>query len=146
MLITIVLVAALLMLTSIYCLINSTAMLITGVAPNNWKKLFYFSLCTGLLLGLASWLATFWMLLPYENIAGEGWFAGLPFMAVYIDASDYHYQFNFTRASVVANGLFWFLLPAIFLHLYGRRWQAAQLRAVAQARAKAEAETDTEAD
>ena len=129
MLITIFVAASLLMLAGVYSLFSSLFLSLSGRGPKNWKKLCYGSLLAGLVLGLASWLGTFWMLLPYPNIAGEGWFAGFPYVAVYVDGTGYHYYFNFTQASVVANGIFWFLLPMAGLHLYGRHWRRQQQKA-----------------
>ncbi|MFZ6638604.1 hypothetical protein ACO0LL_02635 [Undibacterium sp. TC4M20W] len=126
MLITIFLAASLLVLAGSYSLCSNLYLLFSGVRPKNWQKHFYLCLLAGLLLGLASWLGTFWMLLPYPNIAGDGWFAGFPYVAVYIDDTAYHYQFGFTKASVIANGVFWFLLPMTGLHLYARYWQRQQ--------------------
>jgi len=126
MLITISVAASLLMLAGVYSLFSSLLLSFSGNGPGNWKKLCYSSLAAGLVLGLASWLGTFWMLLPYPNIAGEGWFAGFPYVAVYVDSSDYHYYFNFTKLSVIANGIFWFLLPMIGLNVYGRHWHRRQ--------------------
>ncbi|PXX43753.1 hypothetical protein [Undibacterium pigrum] len=126
MLITIVVAASLLMLAGMYSLVHSLFFSPSDKRPKNWNKLLVWSLLAGLVLGLASWLGTFWMLLPYPNIAGEGWFAGFPYMAVYIDATNYHYQFSFTRTSVIANAVFWFLLPMAGLHVYGRHWRRQQ--------------------
>ncbi|MFZ6872344.1 hypothetical protein ACO0LF_09790 [Undibacterium sp. Di27W] len=126
MLMIIVVTASLLMLAGTYSLFASLYWSRSGNYPKNWKKLFFYSLLAGLLLGLASWLGMFWMLLPYPNIAGEGWFAGFPYMAVYVDATGYHYHFNFTQASVIANAVFWFLLPMAGLHVYGRYWYRQQ--------------------
>ncbi|MDP1977449.1 hypothetical protein [Undibacterium sp.] len=129
MLITIVVAASLLMLAGVYSLFNSLFLSRTGHCPKNWNRLCLGSLLAGLVLGLASWLGTFWMLLPFPNIAGEGWFAGFPYMAVYIDGTGYRYQFSFTRISVIANAVFWFLLPMAGLHVYGRHWRRQQQKA-----------------
>lgn len=126
MFITIIMAASVLMLAGAYSLISNLLHVGRSDSPANWKKLSYVALAAGILLALCSWLGTFWMLLPYPNVAGEGWFAGLPFMAVYVDATDNHYDFNFTKASVIANAIFWFLLPMSCLYLYGRHWRRRQ--------------------
>jgi magnesium-transporting ATPase (P-type) len=123
MLISIVVAASLLMLAGIFSFVQAWVFPSSGASPKNWRKLFYWTIAGGLLLALLSWLATFWMLYPYPNVLGEGWFAGMPFMAVYIDANQNNYHFNFTQVSVIANACFWFLMPVTILYLYGLQWR-----------------------
>lgn len=130
MLISLMLLAGVLMLTSAYSLICNLLFWYRSTGyPKHWKKLFLGSLLAGLLLALTSWLGTFFFLLPYRNIVGDGWFAGLPFVAVYIDGNDNYYDFSFTRLSMLANIVFWFLLPMSGLHLYGQHWRRRQAKA-----------------
>ncbi|MFZ6770712.1 hypothetical protein ACO0LM_26955 [Undibacterium sp. Di26W] len=129
MLIFIVIAATLLMLASVWGLVGIWRFAKSGVTPKNWKKLVFSTVGAGVLLGLLSSLATFWMLFPYPNSLGPGWFAGLPFVAVYVDGNDNHYHFSFTQASVIANACFWFLLPFAFLRVYAAIWRRQQLGA-----------------
>ena len=68
----------------------------------------------GLALAVASWPLTGFMAYPYAGTNGNpGRVAGIPFMAAYFDEQGRDYVGTQTMVAVLANAVFWFLVPRL---------------------------------
>jgi len=69
----------------------------------------------GLVIGAATWPLTYWMTYPISNEGERWWVVGFPFLVAVFDSEGRDYVGPLTMPGVVANGLFWFLVPQIVL-------------------------------
>jgi len=92
----------------------------TGGA-STWRRWLWLSLLLGVLLGAASWPLTYWMGYPIHVEAEVGRVVGFPFFVAYFDSEGRDYVGTFTMPGVIANGLFWFIVPQLVLYLLLRR-------------------------
>ena len=90
-------------------------------ASANWKKLRLCVLIIGLLIGVLSWPGTFLMGYPISSGTETIRVVGIPFIAAYFDNTGRDYIGPLTMLSVIGNGIFWFLVPHIFLAIYLRQ-------------------------
>ena len=90
-------------------------------APLKWKKLRRYVLIIGLLIGVLSWPGTFLMGYPITSGKETIRVVGIPFIAAYFDSAGRDYIGPQTMLSVIGNGIFWFLVPHIFLAIYLRQ-------------------------
>jgi hypothetical protein len=79
--------------------------------PKNWKRRRIIVIILGLLIGVASWPGTYFMGYPYKGETETGRVVGLPVMVAYFDSEGRDYISPFTMPAVVANFIFWLLLP-----------------------------------
>ena len=89
--------------------------------PKNWSKIRIFLLVAGLVVGIATWPLTYWMGYPI-NINEENWrIVGIPFFVAAFDSAGRDYVGLLTMPSVIANSVFWALLPQLVLLLWAKR-------------------------
>jgi len=81
------------------------------------QGVFTFVVLIGSLMGIGSWLATGLMGYPVETPEGVGRAVGVPFFVAFFDFRGRDYLGPLTIVAVVANAVFWFLVPQIFLSL-----------------------------
>jgi hypothetical protein len=98
--------------------------------PKNWRRLLAGALICGLLLAPASWVGTYFLGYPLSSSQGlTGRVVGIPFMAAWFDSEGRDYVGPTTLPAVLANAVFWFLVPQIALAAYAwgsrRRLSAA---------------------
>ena len=90
-------------------------------APHSLRRWVWVCLLLGVLLGAASWPLTFWMGYPIHVDAEVGRVVGFPFFVAYFDSEGRDYVGVLTMPGVVANCLFWFLLPQLVVYLFARK-------------------------
>ena len=88
---------------------------------STWRRWLWRSLLFGVLLGAASWPLTYWMGYPIHVEAEVGRVVGFPFFVAYFDSEGRDYVGMLTMPGVIANGLFWFIVPQVALYLLLRR-------------------------
>ncbi len=79
------------------------------------------ALVLGVVLDGASWPLTYWMGYPIHVEAEPGRVVGIPFFVAYFDSAGRDYVGPLTMPGVIANSLFWFAVPQIFLYAFNRR-------------------------
>jgi hypothetical protein len=99
--------------------------------PPHWRRLRLGAVILGIILGLASWPLTFWMGYPVATPEGQARAVGLPFFAAFFDSAGRDYVGPVTFVSCVANSLFWFLVPQLFVAASGRRWRRRRIQEAA---------------
>jgi hypothetical protein len=90
-------------------------------APLKWKKLRRYVLIIGLLIGVLSWPGTFFLGYPISSGTETIRVVGIPFIAAYFDSAGRDYISPLMLLGVTGNGIFWFLVPHIFLAIYLRQ-------------------------
>jgi len=73
----------------------------------------------GAALALASWLARDSLAYAGEGPNGPGTVIGIPFFVAFVDAAGKGGMTFLTAPLALLNAAFWFLLPQLFLALYG---------------------------
>ena len=73
----------------------------------------------GAALALASWLARDSLAYAGEGPNGPGTVIGIPFFVAFVDAGGKGGMTFLTAPLALLNAAFWFLLPQLFLALYG---------------------------
>jgi hypothetical protein len=77
-----------------------------GPAPNKWRVLRFTTLVIGILIGITSWLLTYWMTYAIDTPEGIGHIVGLPFFVAFFDSAGRDYIGPLTMPGMVANAFF----------------------------------------
>lgn len=94
-----------------------------GPAPRKWKVIRARLFVIGIPAGLATWPLTYWMGYRVETADGVYRIVGIPFMVACFDSAGRDYVGPLTMPGVIANIVFWSLLPQVFLLFWGRIWR-----------------------
>jgi len=122
---TIVIVLAVLglvgIVASIYASTKTKNIFKESERPKNWNKIRIFAFIIGGVIGVATWPLTYWMGYPIE-INEENWrIVGMPFFVAAFDSIGRDYVGVLTMPGVIANSIFWALLPQLGLFLWAKR-------------------------
>lgn len=90
----------------------------SSISSRRW---FWAAILIGVASGIASWPLTYWMGYSIHIESEVGRVVGFPFFVAYFDSAGRDYVGPLTLPGVIANGLFWFLIPQLALHLYNLR-------------------------
>jgi hypothetical protein len=75
----------------------------------------------GAIVGIATWPATYFMGYPLHVGKEVARIVGVPFFVAYFDAEGADFVGPLTMPGVIANSIFWFLLPQTILFFVWRR-------------------------
>lgn len=92
-----------------------------GLAPERWHMYRKIAIVLGVICGIASWLLTGAMGYRTETPEGIGRIVGIPFMVAFFDSRGRDYVSSFMMISIIANAVFWSLLPQLPLLFWGYR-------------------------
>ncbi len=108
-------------IAGIYSSIKANSIFKEMNTPTNWKRTRIVIIIVGLVIGMATWPLTYWMGYPII-INEENWrIVGLPFFVAAFDSAGRDYVGVLTMPGVIANSVFWALMPQMGLYLWAKK-------------------------